>query len=177
MISLATSCAALSNFSKPSEVDYIDKGVKMDIKKFFNGDVEGSAIIQDENGKIIATQTIKANGKWEENKGVLQQNFVNNSGEKDSRTWLITLNEDGTIDAVGHDVAAPAKGKQIGNAAQMSYALILRKKGEKEEIKFDDKMYLVDDKSMIIISEFKKGFSGKGRAIISFRKSANSSSN
>jgi len=170
LISLLSSCAVIQNFNKSAELDYLDKGSKIDFKKFFSGDIEGFAITQDQNGKIIDTQTVKISGKWDENKGMIQQNFFYAGGKKDSRTWLVTLNENGTFDAVGHDVSSPAKGKQIGNAAQMIYSLMLPENGMKQEVKFEDKMYLVDEKSMIVISDFRKGFTSSGRSIFSLKK-------
>lgn len=165
-----TSCAALqkmmNNKRLPAEPDYIEKGAKMDVKKFFNGELEGFSIIQGADGKISGTQTVKITSKWEEDKGVWTQVFTLNDGKKDSRTWLVTLNDDGTFDAVGHDVSVPATGKQIGNVAQMIYALSLPTKVEgrtvKEAVQYEDRMYLVDDKSMIMITEFRRnGTSGK----------------
>jgi hypothetical protein len=169
-VSSLSSCAFLDRFNKAPELDFLDRGSKIDLKKFFNGEIEAFAITQDENGKISGTQTAKISGKWDENKGVIQQNFIYADGTKDSRTWLITINSDGTFDAVGHDVTSPAKGKQSGNAAQMIYSLSLAGKDGKQEVKFEDKMYLVDDKSMIMISNFKRGYSSSGKSIFSLKK-------
>lgn len=166
-----SSCAYIQSFNnKPTEIDSLDKGVKIDIKKFFSGELEGFSITQDQSGKIISTKTTKINGKWEENKGVVQQNFLFADSKKDSRTWLITLHEDGTFDAVGHDVVSPGKGKQVNNAAQMNYSLSLPGKIGKEELKYEDKIYLVDEKSAIMISTFKKGHSPAGKTITSLKK-------
>lgn len=176
LISLLSSCAGFGGFNKPSELDSLDKGAKFDIKKFFNGDLEGFAIIQDEQGKIIDTHSFKVNGKWEENKGVIQQNFTYASGGKDSRTWLITLEEGGsTFSAIGHDIVAPAQGKQVGNAMQMTYSLSLPNKADKQKVKvnFEDKIYLVDEKSAIMIQSSSVGFSGTKKAIISLKKLGN----
>jgi hypothetical protein len=173
ILSLISSCSYLQNFAPKasfSELDTVDNSAKLDVKSFFNGDLEGFAISQDQNGKITGTNTIKINGSWEGNKGVVQEVFIYNGGKKDSRTWLITLEDDGTFDAVGHNVSSPAKGRQVGNAAQMIYSLLIPTNGVKEEVKFEDKMYLVDDKSMIKISSFKKGYTASGKNIISLKK-------
>jgi hypothetical protein len=179
----SSSCAFLENFNSKKDstsLDYIkNSSFKMDIKKFFNGDLEAFAIKQNASGKIIGTFTIKISGKWDENKGTVQQNFIYDDGTKDNRTWLITLDSDGTFNAVGHDVFVPAQGKQMGNAAQSNYTLILPSKNGKEEIIFEDKMYLVDEKSMIMISKFdnKKADpsseNSSGKTIISIKKAGN----
>ena len=181
IISTSSSCALMEKFKskKPAEpLDYLENAAKFDFKKFFTGDVEAFAIKQGEDGKIIGTSTIKISGKWDENKGVVQQNFLFNDGSKDSRTWLVTINQDGTFDAVGHDVATAAAGKQIGNAAQSKYSLMISQKAGRQEVFFDDRMYQIDEKSMIIISNFKNKNPSKesadktssGKTIISLKK-------
>jgi hypothetical protein len=156
-ISMLSSCAYFENlFSKKqiAELDSLETAPKIDIKKFFNGDVEGFAITQDSSGKIIGTIQVKISGKWDENKGEIKQNFIYDGTTKDSRIWLVTVNVDGTFDAIGHDFVAPAQGKQVGNALQMLYTLNLMDQGSKQPVGFEDKMYLVDEKSMIEILFF-----------------------
>jgi len=171
VVSLLLSCAYFESLNKSPDLDYLDKGTKMDIKKFFNGEVEGFAITKDEEDKIIGTQTIKITGKWEENKGVVQQNFTYSDGKKDNRTWLITVNSDGTFDAAGHDVSSLGKGKQIGNVAQMTYSLLVAgKKDTKQEVKFEDRIYLIDEKSAIMISNFEGGYNPSGQTVFSLKK-------
>ncbi len=170
LVSLLSSCAYINNFKKAPEVDYLDRGVKIDIRKFLNGELEGFAVMQDGNGKIIGTETIKISAKWDDNKGVMQQNFIYFDGKKDSRTWLITLEDDGTFSAVGHDVTSAAQGKQIGNAMEMIYTLSLRGSAGKEQVRFVDKIYLVDEKSAIMISDSRKNFGSSGKAIIALKK-------
>jgi hypothetical protein len=157
LVSFVTSCAYFGNLKKPTELDYLDKGLKIDIRKYFNGDIEGFAIVQDEDEKIIGTQIVKINGKWDENKGVIQENFITTDGKKDSRTWLVTVESDGSFGATGHDVSSLGQGKQSGNAAQMNYTLLIPSADGRQEVTFEDKMYLVDEKSMIMISNFKRG--------------------
>jgi hypothetical protein len=175
-LSLLSSCTILQG-QKTSQLDYLEKGAKFDVKSFFNGNIDAFAITQDSSGKIIDTETVKINGSWEENKGVIKQSFVYASGGKDSRTWLITLDEGGNFTAIGHDVAAPAQGKQVGNAMQMIYALLLpgKIKGEKSKVSFEDKVYLVDENSAIMISSSSAGFGDSKKTIISLRKLASKS--
>jgi len=171
-----SSCAYFENlFPKKqiAELDSLQTAPKIDIKKFFNGDVEGFAITQDSAGKIIGTTQVKISGKWDENKGEIKQNFIYEGATKDSRIWLITVNADGTFDAIGHDFLAPAQGKQIGNAAQILYTLNLMDQGSKKPVTFEDKMYLVDEKSMIEISSYKKANGVSGKTITSLKKIGN----
>lgn len=175
-ISLLSSCTYLESLfpkKQVAELDSLESAPKIDIKKFFNGDIEGFAITQDSAGKIIGTVQVKMSGKWDENKGEIKQNFIYDGAIKDSRVWLITMNSDGTFDAIGHDIAAPAEGKQIRNAARMIYTLNLLDQGVKQPVKFEDKMYLVDEKSMIEISSYSKANGITGKTITSLKKIGN----
>ncbi len=181
--------------------DYLDNTVKADIRSFFDGEVDGYGIMQDENGKIIKTCTAKILGKWDYNKGVVNHRFQYSDGSRDNRTWLITLDRNNiTLTAVGHDVLTPAKGKQVGNAIHMSYSLSTKIFGNSlvalpvskidgmpqdkgvrtspdmvlddhgREVKIEDKMYLINDKSMIMVSHFRSDDGSSGKIIFSFRK-------
>ncbi len=166
------SCASLLS-KKPQEIDYLDNSLKMDVKSFFTGDIEAFSIVRNSHDKIISTTTAKLNGKWEENRGVLKYDFTYLDGSKDSRTWFITLNSDSSFEIVGHDVAAGFSGSQIGNVAYMNYVLVSR--GNKGQIRtnYEDKMYLVNEKSMILITKFKRVGGDSGTVITSLRKTSN----
>lgn len=167
-----TSCASLFP-KKPQEIDYLDNSVKMDIKSFFTGDIEAFSIVKNSSDKIISTNSSKISGKWEENRGILKYDFTYLDGSKDSRTWFITLNSDSSFEIVGHDVAAGFTGNQIGNIAYMNYVLVSR--GNKAQIRtnYEDKMYLVNEKSMILITNFRKADGDYGTIITSLRKTSN----
>jgi len=166
------SCAALQGLNKKplEQLDSLSNSNKMNIKNFFDGDLTAVGIRQDENDKIIGTYTAKINGKWDENKGVIKYNFSLGENKKDSRTWLLTLNDDGTFEGVGHEVSKTAQGSQSGNAMRMIYSLSVKKDAQKEEIKYEDKVYLVDEKSAIMISKITKPSGQKETAIISLSK-------
>lgn len=160
---LVSSCSLMGE-QQFSRLDYLEKGVRVDIKRFFDGKIEGFAIVQDEKGEISDTSVINIEASWEENKGVIKQNYKYANGDRDSRTWLITLDNGGaTFSAIGHDVATPAQGRKVGNAIQMIYSLLLEgnMKGKKDAVRFDDKYYLTDENSAIVISESYAGFGGK----------------
>ncbi len=174
-IQALTACEALQKFSSPrnktlAPVDYLERAPKIDIKNFFNGDLEAFAIIQDQNGKIENSFVAKVNGKWEENRGTVQYNYVFNGGKKDSRTWLITINDPSSYSAIGHDFIETASGRNQGNASIVNYSLMTNYKEKKQRVDFEDQFYLVDDKSAIIISNMKQANSSIGKAIISLKK-------
>ena len=169
------SCEALRQFGSsrnkaPAPIDYLEKSTKIDIKNFFNGDLEGFAIVQDAQGKIDSSYTAKINGKWEEGRGNVQYNYSFNNGKKDSRTWLITINDQSSYSAIGHDFLETGQGRNQGNSSVVNYSLGTIVKDKKQRVDYEDQLYLVDEKSAIIISTMRQGSSVVGKAIISLKK-------
>ena len=154
----SSSCAGLFQDSKKpvDPIDYISGAEKLDYRDFFDGEIDGFAIVKNQYGKITATKKVYIDAEWEGNKGIIKNKYVYNDGKKDSRTWLVTLSKDGTFDAVGHDVSVPAHGKQIANAAQSTYTLKIKDSQRSEDIFYEDRMYLVDQDSMIMITNYRK---------------------
>jgi len=154
----SSSCAGLfQDDKKPVDpIDYISGAEKFDYKNFFDGAIDGFAIVKNQNGKIISTKKVYIDAEWEGNKGIVKNKYVYNDGKKDSRTWLVTLSKDGTFDAVGHDVTTPAQGRQVANAAQSTYTLKIRDDKGSENVSYEERMYLVDEDSMIMITNYRK---------------------
>lgn len=161
---ISNSCTILQPKEKAVEqLDYLKgSSEKMNYRDFFNGKIEGFAIKKDQDGKIINSFKVQINGSWEGNRGVVKNNYIYFDGRKDSRTWLVTIDQDGTYEAIGHDVIKPIRGEQVGNSARASYSLKNDSKS-KEEILFTDKMYLIDNESMIVIQDYKKNKPNKGQ--------------
>lgn len=175
IIQTLASCDAIKNFgaNKKTElttVDYLEKAPKIDVKNFFSGDLDGFAIIRDTQGLINDSFTLKVNGAWEGNRGTIRYNYVYNGGKKDSRTWLITINDSTNFSAIGHDFVQTAQGLNQGNSAAVNYGLTTLFEEQKQRIDFEDHLYLVDENSAIVISTMKKGGSIIGKTIISLKK-------
>lgn len=171
-----SSCGVLEKLKGSSQnktlspIVYLNNAPKYDVKKFLNGDLEGFAIVRNEKDEIIDSFTAKVDGFWEENRGTIKYSFKFNNGKKDARTWLITVERSGDYEAVGHDFAAPAKGRQSGNVSEIIYSLKKEYRGRKEKIDHDDKIYLVDKNSAIVISEMRIGKKMIGRVTLSLKK-------
>ena len=171
------SCEFLSNVNSSKHkaltpVDYLEKSAKLDIKNFFNGELEVFAVVQDAGGKIESSYTSKVVGKWEEGRGNVQFNYLFNNGKKDSRTWLFTINDSSGFSIIGHDFIESGNGRNQGNAAVINYSLNLNRGlgDKKQRVDFEDYLYLVDEKSAIIISSMKQDKKNVAKAIISLKK-------
>jgi hypothetical protein len=151
--------------------DYANNQPKLNIKEYLNGKIKAWGILEDRSGKITRRFTVDMIGTWNGNKGVLEEQFIFDDGEKSSRIWHIELLDDNNFTATAADVVGVAKGQQYGNAIRMSYVLDLEvSKGKRYNVTLDDWMYLLDEKTLINKSSIKKFGITFGKLTIFFKK-------
>ena len=146
-------CFSCSNISPKI---YSKNSPKMDIRNYFRGDLEAFGILQDRGGKVIKTFTVKMNGTWQGNDGKLVEDFVFSDGKTDHRVWDLKVFDDNNFTGKAGDVVDIAKGEQYGNAMRMNYILTIPYDDKKINVSINDWMYLIDNDSLINISELKK---------------------
>ncbi len=126
---------------------------KVEFKSFFKGDIELQGIEQDKDGRIISIFTGKDKVSWEENRGVIQQSMVYGDGKKDSRTWLLTFDNDTDFGIVVHDLNGIATGQTGNNLVNMSYTLYLPKGDKKQNVQFREVVYFINQSTAISIAD------------------------
>ncbi len=142
--------------SKMSPKIYSENSPKMDIRNYFRGDLEAFGILQNRSGKVIKTFTVKMKGSWEGNDGKLEEDFVFSDGKTDHRVWDLKVFDDHNFTGKAGDVVDIANGEQYGNAMRMNYVLTIPVDEKKINVKINDWMYLIDNDSLINISELRK---------------------
>ena len=149
---------------------YSDKSPKFDMRRYFDGELEAWGILKNRSGKVTRSFTVKMTGKWQGNEGTLEEHFVFDDGQKDHRIWKIKMIDDNNFTASAGDVVGTASGQQYGNAMKMKYVLTVPVDGKKYDIKIEDWMYLIDEKSLINSSELRKFGFKVGSLTIGFKK-------
>jgi hypothetical protein len=153
-----------------NKIDYYDsKKDKIDIRSFFDGEIEGWGGIFDYQGRQTRSFTVKIKGAWEKDKGILDEWFVFDDGEKTERKWNIEFSNNSIFVAGAQDVIGQAKGIQNGNAVNMNYVLTLPYNGSTINLKMDDWMYLVD-KDIILNRTSMNKFGFKVGEVVLFMK-------
>lgn len=160
---LLFSCNVQKKNPVVTPLEYLEGAEKFDIKEFFNQTSYGFAIALDRNGKIISKHSVTSIGSWDGNKGTVKFDFLYSKEKKDFRTWLVTIDDEKNFTIVGHDFLEPAKGRQSGNVSEIIYKMNIDFNNAKNEYKFTDNIFQVDNKSAIIITEVsdEKGVIGK----------------
>ncbi|MDI1226804.1 MAG: DUF3833 domain-containing protein [bacterium] len=155
----------------PKVDDHAAMEPKLDIRQFFNGEIKASGLFVDRAGKSENYFHVTMNGRFTEKSGTIDEVFEYNDGRKETRTWTIVFNDDGTYTGTAHDVIGKAEGRQSGNAAHMTYTLRIKtKSGKTYDIAMSDWMFKVDDETVINRIDMKKFGLHAGELIVVFRK-------
>ncbi len=150
--------------------NYANQNPKFHIEKYFLGKTEAYGMMQDRSGKVTRRFSVKMEGVMKDGKLNLQEYFVFDDGEKQERLWVVDMKDENNFTAKAGDVVGVAKGKQFGNALQMNYVLRVPYKGSTIDLSVDDWMYLIDEKSLINVSEIKKFGFVVAKLTIGFKK-------
>jgi hypothetical protein len=87
-------------------------------------------------------------GKWEGDRGVLDEHFVFADGELQHRCWRLAK-EGSHYSGTAADVVGTATGQVKGNALNWRYTLQVPVGNNEWDIQLNDWMYLVDEENLI----------------------------
>jgi len=127
--------------------DYARESPKLDLKTYFNGKVDGWGMVQDRSGKVLRRMVVEMECTWNGDEGVLDESFRWSDGKTEKRVWKIRKQGDRYIGTAG-DVVGEAQGEAAGNALQWRYVLRLPEDVGGYEMNMDDRMWMVDDKTL-----------------------------
>ncbi|BFL82991.1 hypothetical protein LFREDSHE_14410 [Shewanella baltica] len=83
MIGLLSSCSSVE------VTDYKDTHPTLVLESFFNGPLKASGIVHDFSGKVIRKFNVTMEASWQGNEGVINEWFVYDDGETQTRVWRI----------------------------------------------------------------------------------------
>ena len=154
--------------------DYADKTPELKLEKLFQGELKAHGVVLDRSGAFQRSFTVKMIGNWQKEngqlKGKLDEWFVYDDGEEDTRTWLITKTAEGEYMGTANDVIGQANGHARGNALYWRYDLEIQYKGDPLVVTLDDWMYLVDENRLINRTEIIKFGFKVGEVLLSIEK-------
>ncbi len=167
----ALSLAALLGCAgAPTPADYAAEKPLLDLKTYFNGELDAHGIFTDRSGKVVRRFVVQMTGTWTGNEGVLDERFTYSDGKTERRVWRLKDEGGGRWSGRADDVVGVAEGRAAGNALNWRYTLSLPVDGKVYEVQFDDWMYLIDERVMLnkaVMSKF--GFT-LGEVTLSFTK-------
>ena len=135
---------------------YEDTTPKADIKEYFNGPIQAWGIVQDWRGRVTRRFDVDMVGEWHGDVGTLTEHFEYYDGEKQQRVWTIKKLANGSFEGTASDIIGKADGKTSGSAVQWFYVMDLPVGDTTYHIKFDDRMWVMNDGVLINRSYLKK---------------------
>ena len=160
-----TSCSTdmnINNFSQNKP--------KFILEEYFNGKTEAWGMFHDRFGNLKRSFKVDIIGKLKSDILTLDEKFVYDDGEKDTRIWTIKILGDSKYSGEASDVVGKATGVSSGNALNWKYKLNLKVKDSTIMVDFDDWMFLQDKNILINRAEVKKWGLNIGVVTITFLK-------
>ncbi|WP_121024506.1 DUF3833 domain-containing protein [Litoreibacter meonggei] len=136
--------------------DYEATGPAFDLRTHLSGPIQCEGMIYGPTGKVTSRFVADMDVKWNGNVGVMREDFLYDSGERQQRQWTLTVGNDGAIRAEAPDVIGVGIGMQKGSAVQLKYRIKLPESSGGHELDTVDWMYLVENGTIMNRSQFRK---------------------
>lgn len=157
----------------PSLQDYSQRKPVFDPHNFFNGRLWARGIVKNRSGEVIRTFDATLRGHWSDHDvGTLDERFVYNDGEVQTRHWTFTPLKDGGYRATAGDVVEPGTWRFAGNAAHMTYVLRVPWHDGTLDIHMSDWMFAVSPDTVINQTRMSKWGFDVGEVVLAIHRQA-----
>lgn len=156
MLALLLLAQRMMGFGAQKPQDYARLDPPVDIRQHLSGPIRCEGVIYGPMGRVTSRFTAEMEGRWDGNRGVLTEQFRYDSGTTQNREWRLTLGNDGRILAEADDLVGQGSGEQKGAAVNLNYTIRLPDSAGGHALKVTDWMYLIDDKTIVNRSQFRK---------------------
>ena len=113
----------LSGCASPKLEDYAAEKPVLDLEQYFAGQTKGWGIVQDRFGRITRRFVVEIDGRFEGDRGELDERFVWSDGEKQRRVWRLQKVGPQQWIGGGRRCRWPGTGKALGQCASMGLYL------------------------------------------------------
>jgi hypothetical protein len=114
-------------------------------------------MVKDRSGKIIKTFKGDLFGSWDENGvGTLDEKFVYDNGEKQTRVWTLTPDKPNTFIGTAGDIVGEAQMIANGNTVMIDYTMKVPYNDSTIDINVKDWLHLQEDGVILNHSKMKK---------------------
>lgn len=163
---------ALTGCASPTVDDYATEKPELNLRTYFNGVIDAWGIFTNRNGRVVKRFTVEMKCQWQNDQGLLDEDFVYSDGTKEKRIWKLTDQGNGQFTGTAGDVVGTANGQVKGNAFNWRYTLALPVDGSILNVEMDDWMYLMNDRVMLNKARMTKLGVHLGDVTLSFTRRA-----
>jgi hypothetical protein len=143
-------------FMAQRPADYAGSTPAIDIRQHLSGPLLCEGVIYGPTGRVTSRFVAQMEGRWEGNRGILDEHFHYSGGNSQNRQWRLTLGNDGTIRAEADDLKGPGTGTQEGCSVQLRYTIVMPQSAGGWTLDVTDWMYLTENGTIINRSQFRK---------------------
>jgi len=157
--------------SKMQIEDFTNKTPEFIPEEYFNGPLIAYGLVKDRSGKIIKTFKGDLFGSWDENGvGTLDEKFVYDNGEKQTRIWTLIPTAPKTYIGTAGDIVGKAQMQVNGNTVMMDYTMTVPYNDSTIDINVRDWLHLQEDGVILNHSKMKKFGFTVGELVITIIK-------
>ncbi len=164
-LGLLSACSHTPDLSR-----YQNDQPRLDLREFFNGEVEAWGMFQNRSGEVIKRFTVRMQASWQGDQGELVEDFNYSDGTRQRRIWHIRKTANNQFEGRADDVVGVAQGQQSGSVLHWQYVLDLPVDNTSYQINFSDTMVLIDNKTMLNRAILRKFGFEVGSVTLAFRK-------
>jgi len=128
---------------------YAENKPRLVPEKFFDGQLSAHGIVKNRGGQVIRYFSANIKAYWVDGVGTLDESFVFDDGEQQTRVWKLKADGDGSYVATAGDVIGEGKMKVAGNSLFLDYVLRIPYGDGTIDLRIDDRMYLVSEKVLL----------------------------
>ena len=156
--------------STVSVEDYADNRPQLVAEQFFNGQLVAHGVVKDRGGKVIRYFSASIDASWKDGVGTLDERFVFDDGERQTRVWTLKPSGDNHYIATAGDVVGDGRMEIAGNSLFLDYVLRIPYDGDTLDLRIDDRMYLVSERVLMNESIMTKWGFEVGRILLVIQK-------
>ena len=170
LLFLLLTLTLLSCASDMNVKNFENEKPRLVLEDYFDGKTKAWGMFHDRFGNLKRSFKVDITGTLDTDTLTLDEKFVYNDGEKESRIWSIKILGNNKYSGTADDVIGEATGVSSGNALNWKYKLNLKVKESTVAVDFDDWMFLQDDNILMNRAEVKKWGIVLGIVSITFKK-------
>ena len=170
LVLIAVCGLLLSACSAVTVDDYADNQPRLVAEQFFNGQLVAHGVVKDRAGKVIRYFSASIDASWQDGIGTLDERFVFDDGERQTRVWTLRSTGDNHYVATAGDVIGDGKMQVAGKSLFLDYVLRIPYDGDTLDLRIDDRMYLVSERVLLNESIMTKWGFEVGRILLVIEK-------
>ena len=137
---------------------------------FFNGEAEANGMIIDRFGRVRQKVHVIMNGYWANDKFKMDEVFTYEDGREELRSWSVEFTDENTFLASSDELKSPAIGFSNREIVKMEYTFPVPIASRMFRLKFDDRMYLLDENTLFEQAKMSKFGIHLAEIVLVFRK-------